>query len=131
MPSLILLLALATPFAAPPEHAAAPSATKLVIDFGDGAQKVYPALPWSQGMTVIDLLKAAQKASHGIRFEHHGDGATAFVTRIDDVANQGGGEGKKNWLYRVNGQVIKKSCGVCKVQDGDEVIWIFSVFPPP
>jgi hypothetical protein len=81
-------------------------------------------------MTVLDALKAGQSAPHGIRFDHKGAGATAFVTRIDDAANQGGGPGKKNWLYRINGQVIKKSCGICTLGAGDEVVWIFSVFPP-
>jgi hypothetical protein len=126
---VILFLAWLT-LPAPPEQATPKKAIKLVIDFGDGAQKVYPALAWAEGMTVLDALTAGQSTPHGIRFEHKGAGATAFVTRIDDVANQGGGQVTKNWLYRVNGQYLKKSCGICTLQAGDEVVWIFSVFPP-
>jgi hypothetical protein len=113
-----------------PAGDASPATVKLVIDFGDGAQKAYSGLPWTEGMTVLDALTAAQAAPHGIRFEYSGTGATAFVTRIDDMANQGGGAGKKNWVYRVNGQYAKQSSGACKLRAGDKVVWFFSVFPP-
>jgi hypothetical protein len=109
----------------------APTArVKLVIDYGDGTQKVFAGLSWKEGMTVLDTLKSAQRAPHGISFDHQGEGATAFVTQIDDLRNQGGGKEAKNWQYRVNGTFVKESSGTRGLQPGDEVLWIFDHFPP-
>ena len=74
----------------PPANAT--KTVELVIDYGDGVQKRFTDIGWKESMTVLDVLKAAEKNSHGISFPAHGSGETAMVTKIDDVANQGSGD---------------------------------------
>jgi len=119
-------LALLLLFALP---ALAVQRVKLEIDFGDGIHKLFDRISWKEGMTVRDAMDAAQASGHGIKYEARGSGETAFLTRIDDVANQGGRGQKKNWVYRVNGKLADKSFGVYKLKEGDSVVWKFE--PPP
>ena len=74
-------------------------------------------------MTVMDALKWADKHPRGIQFSVRGKGATAIVTRIDDLKNTGG-KGK-NWVYRVNGKLGDRSCGVFLVKPGHRILWKF------
>jgi hypothetical protein len=102
----------------------AQSATvRLVVDYGDGVIKTITGLPWAKGSTVLDVMNAAK--SHGISFSYTGSGASAFLTRIDDVANEGGGS-KKNWQLWVNTSYADKSFGVYEVQPLDVVFWRFT-----
>src|SRR5262249_5926966 len=73
---------------------------RLVIDNGDGVIKTITGLPWAKGDTVLDVMNAAKGRRHGISFTYTGSGASAFLTGIDEVANEGGG--KKNWQPWVN-----------------------------
>jgi hypothetical protein len=98
---------------------------RLVVDFGDGVEKHFTRLAWHQGMTVLNALEAAQQHPRGIRFEHRGRRDTAFVTRIDELANETGGRG---WIYRVNGELADRSCGVAQLQKGDTVLWTFEKY---
>lgn len=98
----------------------------LTIEFGDGAKKRFPAIPWEQDMTVFDTLEWAADQPDGIRFEHRGQGALALVDQIDDLKN-GGGNGK-NWIFRVNGKLANSSCGVSRIAAGDEISWKFDVY---
>ena len=59
-------------------------------------------------------MNAAKDRPHGITFSYSGSGASAFLTRIDDVANEGGA--KKNWQLWVNTSYADKSFGVYEVQ---------------
>ena len=97
----------------------------LVIDYNDGVEKHFTALTWTEGMTVLDAMNQAKEHPHGIRFAYKGTGATAFLTQIDDLENQGGGAGKKNWVYRVNDKLADKSFGVYEIKAGDTVRWKF------
>jgi hypothetical protein len=106
------------------------STVKLIIDYNDGAQKVFPAILWKNDMTVHDAMNQAQVNPHGIKFEAKGSGATAFLTQIDDLKNEGGGADKKNWLYRVNGKLAEKGFGAFVLNAGDEVVWKFDILKP-
>jgi hypothetical protein len=99
-----------------------PASVRLAIDYGDGAEKHFTALGWREGMTVLDAMKAAQEHPRGIKFQFRGSGATAFLTQIDDLKNQGSG---RNWLYRLNGELAERSFAIQKVQAGDAVLWKF------
>ncbi len=113
--------------AATSHWALAQSATvRLVIDYGDGAVKIFTDLPWSKGTTVLDVMNAAQGRPHGITFKHTGSGATALLTQIDDVANEGGGTGKKNWQFWVNTTYADRSFGAYEVQALDVIFWRFA-----
>jgi len=112
--------------AAAGDRAQAQSATvHLVVDYGDGVSKTITALPWAKGSTVLDVMNAAKSRPHGISFSYTGSGASAFLTRIDDVANEGGS--KKNWQLWVNTSYAAKSFGVYELQPLDVVFWRFTM----
>jgi hypothetical protein len=105
----------------------AQSATvRLVIDYGDGVIKTITDVAWTKGNTVFDVMTAARRHTHGIEFKNTGSGSSAFLTQIDDVPNQGGGAGKKNWQFWVNTTYGDKSFGVYEVQALDVVFWRFT-----
>ena len=109
------------------DRAQAQSATvRLVIDYGDGVSKTITGLAWVKGSTVLDVMNAAKDRPHGITFSYTGSGASAFVTRIDDVANEGGSGAKKNWQLWVNTSYADKSFAVLEVQPSDVVFWRFT-----
>jgi hypothetical protein len=100
----------------------AQSATvRLVIDYGDGVIKTISDLPWSKGQTVLDLMNAAKARPHGITFRATGSGGSAFLTQIDDLTNEGGGAGKKNWQLWINSAYADRGFGVYELQASDVV----------
>jgi hypothetical protein len=120
--AVILLLAGATH-----DRTFAQAATvRLVIDYGDGVIKTMTDLPWSKGNTVLDVMNAAKVHPHGITFSYSGSGSTSFLTRIDDVASEGGGAAKKNWQLWVNTMYADRSFGAYEVQAFDVVFWRFT-----
>jgi hypothetical protein len=123
----ILLAAMLLAIAAASDQAHAQSANvRLVVDYGDGVIKTITDLPWAKGSTVLDVMNAAKDRPHGISFSYSGSGASTFLTRIDDVANEGGGGAKKNWQLWVNTNYADRSFGVYEVQPLDVVFWRFT-----
>jgi Domain of unknown function (DUF4430) len=121
-----ILLATILLFAASAPGQAQSATVRLVVDYGDGVIKTITGLPWAKGSTVLDVMNAAKSRPHGINFSYTGSGASAFLTRIDDVANEGGGGSKKNWQLWVNTSYADKSFGVYEVQPLDVVLWRFA-----
>lgn len=121
---LALGLSLMTALAAAAEPAVEKS-VKLTIDYGDGVQKVFVALPWQEKMTVLAALEAAQKHPRGIKLAQQGSGERVLVTAIDELKNEGRG---RNWLYEVNGKLADKSAGVYELSAGDAVLWRFRAY---
>lgn len=101
----------------------AAASVRLTIDYGDGVQKTFPALPWKETMTVFDALQAAEKHARGIKLKFIGRGETIFITAIDDAVNEGANG--RNWRYTVNDQPAQYSAGVMKLKSGDTVDWRF------
>jgi hypothetical protein len=99
---------------------------RLTVDYGDGVTKTISDLAWSKGNTVLDAMKAATSRPHGISFSYTGSGASAALTKIEDVQNQGGGAGKKNWQYWVNGAYGDRSFAAFELQAQDQVLWRFA-----
>jgi hypothetical protein len=95
---------------------------QMIVDYGDGVQKHFTALAWRDGMTVLDALELAQQHARGIRFAYRGQDATAFLTRIDDLENEGRGS---NWVYRVNGEMADRSFAIFPLKAGDAILWKF------
>ncbi|HKD37626.1 MAG TPA: DUF4430 domain-containing protein [Pirellulales bacterium] len=108
-------------------NAANAKTIQLTIDFGDGAEKRLTAIPFHGGMTVLDALEAAKHHPHGITFASRGSGGMTLVTKIDDVANQEGAAGGKNWLFFVNGKLSDRGCGAASVNPGDSILWRYQV----
>jgi hypothetical protein len=104
----------------------ADNTVRLTVDYGDGVAKTVSDLAWSKGNTVLDAMKAATSRPHGISFSYTGSGASAALTKIDDVQSQGGGAGKKNWQYWVNGTYGDRSFATFELQAQDEVLWRFA-----
>jgi hypothetical protein len=98
---------------------------QLVVDYGDGAELRFKALPWKEGMTVLDALNAAKVHRHGITFVTRGKGSSTLITKIGDLANEGDG---KNWLYSVNEKRGEVSAGAQKVEAHDTILWRFEVY---
>jgi hypothetical protein len=105
---------------------AADDTVRLIVDYGDGAAKTIADLPWAKGNTVLDAMKEATTRRHGISFSFTGSGDTAMLTKIDDVANEGSGAGKKNWQYWVNGNRGDRSFATFELQAHDTVLWRFA-----
>lgn len=106
-------------------------AVNLVIDFDDGQQRHFQ-LAWREGMTALDALESASQRQRGIVYTQRGNGEMAMITAIDALANEGGGgnaSGKgRNWIYRVNGQLADKSCGVYEIRPQDVILWKFGTY---
>jgi hypothetical protein len=102
---------------------------KLVIEFGDGAERVYDALPWVEGDTVLAAMDKAETAAEPTTYSHSGSGDAAFVNEINGVKNEGTGSGKKNWLFWVNGKLADQSAGAYLLKPADEVVWKFAEWP--
>jgi hypothetical protein len=92
----------------PPPDPAAKSVT-LTIDFGNGATRSIAALPWRDGMTVGDVMRAARQFSPGVDYEVRGTGA-----------------GGRCWLYKVDDRPGEVSFEVQPVAAGERVLWEFS-----
>ena len=97
----------------------------LVIDYDDGVEKHFRELPWKAGMTVLDVIQAAQRHPRGSQFVYRSEGDTAFLTAIDDVKNQGRG---RNWIFSINGQLGKRGFAVTEVKSADRVLWKFTQY---
>ncbi|MFQ5424352.1 MAG: DUF4430 domain-containing protein [Phycisphaerae bacterium] len=103
-------------------------AVRLIVDYGDGVEKHFTAIPWKKGMTVLEALKAAASHRHGIVFKHRGRGETALLTQIDDLKNAGAGADRKNWIYWVNEKPADKSFGLYALRPKDVVRWKYATY---
>lgn len=110
--------------------AAAPGVAtiRLSIDYGDGVEKRFQALPFKESMTVLDALLSAQSHPRGVKVSVAGTGANAMVVQIDDLKNEGGGPKSRNWLFRVNGKEATQGAGSLALSAGDAVLWKFTVY---
>ncbi|HEV2968494.1 MAG TPA: DUF4430 domain-containing protein [Pirellulales bacterium] len=110
------------------KSAATGKTVRLVIDYGDGAEKRFAGIAWREEMTVLDVLEAAKGNPHGITFSIRGSGEQALLTKLDDLENQKGAAGAKNWIFYVNDRMADKSLGATIVNSGDTILWKFERF---
>lgn len=97
----------------------------LTINYGDGVEKRFTAIPWKPGMTVLEVLEAARKHPRGIRFKYRGSAGRAFLYQIDDIPNEGKGD---NWIFRINKKLAGQSFAVTRVNAGDVILWEFGEY---
>lgn len=127
--ALVGLAAGPSPAAEPkPGAAKATNTVRLVVDYGDGVETHYTAIPWRDGMTVLDALVAAKAHKRSLTFAQRGSGRGALITKIGDTANEGGGADSRNWLFYVNGKAVQVGAGVQELKPGDAVLWRFKVY---
>lgn len=110
---------------------------RLVIDFQDGTQVVYPRLSLiglqTEGQhepkdaTVLDVLGLAEKVggARALVFESTGTGEMTLITGLAGVKNQGAGRDARNWQFWVNDEFSKRGVGAAVVKPGDRVTWAF------
>lgn len=89
----------------------APQKDELVVD-----------VPCSDDSTVFSIMERAKNMGD-LNFESRGKGDTVFLDSIQGVEN--GGASGDNWVYRVNGELADKSCGVFEVAPKDEIVWSY------
>jgi hypothetical protein len=93
---------------------------QLTINFGDDRRPIERESRWREGMTVADLINTEPGTNVAIV----GSGASAFLTSLDGVANEGANG--RNWTYRVNGKHADRSFAVYELRPGDQVLWTFA-----
>ena len=86
----------------------------LTIDFGNGATRGFAALPWSDGMTLADLMEIARRFRPSITYTQKCAGAQAFLTALEGVAHQAN-QGNF-WFYQINGKRGTRSFGIQPLQ---------------
>ena len=78
-----------------------------------------------EGDTVLSVLKRSVKAND-IKMKYRGgDGETAYVESINEVAEFDRGQGS-GWMYSVNGTFPNRGAGVIKLIPGDKVEWKYT-----
>jgi hypothetical protein len=106
--------------ATPQQAAASAEHLSLAIDFGDGRREEFGGIVWHKGMTIRDALQQAPEVTIG----QQGTGASAFLTQINGVANDGATG--RNWTYTVNGRRGDRSFALYELQPEDQVLWSFA-----
>lgn len=103
---------------------------KLIVAYDEDVEKHFNVIPWKAGMTVKDVLEHARSmpAPRGLVYESAGDGERGFLKAIDGLANEGGGQGKRNWLFRVNDTPGSRSFAATEVASGDTIEWRFTSY---
>lgn len=98
----------------------------LEIQFNSHGEDLKLEVLCGEGATVFLVMERARE-NGDLEFESTGRDATLFVQSIGGVKNQAGGG--DNWVYRVNGELGDRSCGVFSVNPGDRVLWVFGDYP--
>jgi len=79
------------------------------------------AMTLNSGDTVFDLLGRS-----GVPVQSRGGGMTAYVVAIGGLAEKDCG-GTSGWVYEVNGTRPNMSCGRYQPQNGDAIVWRYSL----
>jgi hypothetical protein len=95
----------------------------LTIDFGNGARRVFDALPYAAGMTLGQLMQRARTFRPPVVYSATGKGKMSFLTSLEGVANEGAGG--RSWLYSVDGRHGEVSFAVQSLAAGSAVLWEF------
>ncbi len=98
---------------------------KLTIDTGDPKVTTLK-FPYTEKMTVLDVLVQAE--SQGINSVIEGQGEGAMIKSIQGIKNEGGGKEAKNWIFYVNKKQANVSCAVYSLKPGDVIRWSFEKY---
>jgi hypothetical protein len=109
--------------AAPQPADATGKSVSLVIQFGDGRERIFDAVAWRPDMTVDDLMTAARELPGGITYRVGGERDMKMLVGIDEIVNEWGGG--RNWTYQVNDVPADRSLAVYELQPGDRVLWTY------
>jgi hypothetical protein len=96
----------------------------LEIDFGNGARRVFAALPYQADMTVADVMDQACRFRPAISFTQVGQGARGLLIELEGLKNEVASG--RNWQYEVAGTPGNKSFCLQTVAPGELVRWTFA-----
>jgi hypothetical protein len=93
----------------------------------EGSPAILPAhpVPWEPGDTVLDLLIRVTREQR-IHMAHRGRGRTGYVEGIDNLYEFDHGPAS-GWVYSVNGVFPDRSAGGWEADQGDEIVWWFTL----
>ncbi|MDW7672252.1 MAG: DUF4430 domain-containing protein [Bacillota bacterium] len=92
-----------------------------------GSPAILPAhpVPWEPGDTVLDLLIRVTREQR-IHMAFRGRGRTGYVEGIDNLYEFDHGPAS-GWVYSVNGVFPDRSAGGWEADQGDEIVWWFTL----
>lgn len=99
----------------------------LTVQIANKGQLPLYETPWTPGMTVRDLMRAARREGR-LTFDETGEDDGAMLIAINETKNEGGSPENHNWIFRVNGKPGDKSFGIYELQKGDIVSWKFGPY---
>lgn len=91
----------------------------------DGVILAHTALPIAPGDTVFTVLTEAAQA-FGVHVESSGGAGMRYITGIGNLQEFSCGD-LSGWLYTVNGASPSVGCDQYSLQDGDAVVWAYSL----
>ena len=111
----------------PAVHNADPAKVTMTILSMEGSPATLPAqpIPLEPGDTVLDLLIRVTR-EHRIHMAYRGRGRTGYVEGIDNLYEFDHGPAS-GWVYSVNGFFPDRSAGGWEVDQGDEIIWWYTL----
>lgn len=98
----------------------------ITVHFGDLKEDHLGQVPWTKGMTALDLLVAVAE-EQDFPLTVTGSGETAFVGAIDSIV--GGQDGNAWWIYTINGETAKVGAGALTLAPGDTIVWRLGQYP--
>ncbi len=91
----------------------------------DGVVLKKCGLPVGDGETVYDVICTASR-EYGIKLITSGFGTSVYVSGIENLCEFDYGD-LSGWIYTVNGAACSEGCGNYKVEDGDEIAFLYSL----
>jgi Domain of unknown function (DUF4430) len=104
-----------------------PATVSLEIKKPDDSSTVFADVPWSIGITVLELMQSVD----GLKFsgEWNRQFSDWLVTSIDGQISPGAAG--ENWLYCLNGFPAGAGVSSTKLGPGAKVKWVFTAKYPP
>lgn len=82
----------------------------LTVDYSNGVQKQFSAVPWRPGLTILGALEAAQALAPGLAVAYGSDrSGQALGLTIDGLPGEGSAAG--GWWVWVNGRKAPERLG--------------------
>jgi hypothetical protein len=104
-----------------------PQTVQMIVDYGDGVELRFTAIPWRKGLTALGALDAAAAHPRGVKYKARGTAANTLVTQIGDLKNEGGGTKSRNWIFKLDGKQSEVGVGAAELDAGQTVLWKFEV----
>lgn len=81
----------------------------------------------TEGTSVFELLDMAVR-EYDIQMEYAGDAVARGFVYVQGIAYlyEGDFGDLSGWMYRVNGRFPQMGCGEYLLQEGDQVIWVYT-----